>query len=300
MRHSRIMAITSILLGLGIAVSAVLGPLWLNIIQHHVTEGMESQVIGGDLVSVVLAAPLAIAAGVLWWRGHRLAPLVTIGPGLYSGYIYFQYITAPDYLRYPGNSENAFPLFYAILILGLVITVTAWGRIDERLIRMPERGVRLGIAWVLIAVGVLLGLAWSRSIYDVISGTPSAEYLEQPGAFWLVRTMDLAIVIPAAIATGIGLLRRTMLAVKAAGAVTAGIALLAASVGSMAIAMVVRDDPAAEPAFAAIMLPAAVALGALTWLLWRPPAVHTADGLENERPVPGRPGPQRTITITTS
>jgi hypothetical protein len=292
------MAITSILLGLGMAASAILGPLWLNIIRQHVSDGMESQVIGGDLVSLAVAAPLAIAAGVFWWNNHRLAPLVALGPAIYASYIYFQYITAPDYLRYPGNNEDYFPLFFAILLAGLGIAVAAWRMVDERQLRMPERGVRLGVAWVLIVVGTLLALAWSRSIVEVMGGTPSTEYLEHPGAFWLVRTMDLALVIPATIATGIGLLRRSMLAVKAACAVTAGIALLAAAVGSMAVAMVVRDDPAADPAFAAILLPAAVILGALTWRLWQPNDDDAEQGVEDDRPALEAPGKQRMVPTT--
>ncbi|HCG30734.1 MAG TPA: hypothetical protein DEU95_13720, partial [Chloroflexi bacterium] len=146
----------------------------------------------------------------------------------YAAYIYVQYIAGSEFERYPGNSEQWFPLFYAILLLGIVVAVASWSQLEVA--ALPSRRVVVAAAVVMIGVGSLLGLAWVKAIADVIGGTKTAEYLDAPGLFWLVKTMDLALVIPAAIATGVGLLRGSRAASRAASGVTSWLALMMASV----------------------------------------------------------------------
>lgn len=263
----RLIGLASAALGIGIAATALLGPLWLGVIRQHVAENIENQVVGADAVSLLLVAPLALAGGWLWWREHRLAPAVTFGPAAYAAYIYFQYIVGSEFERYPGNSEDWFPLFYAILLLGIGVAVASWAWLEVA--ALPPRRVVMAAAVVMIGVGGLLGLAWLKAIADVIGGTKSAEYLDGPGLFWLVKTMDLALVIPAAIVTGVGLLRRSPAASRAASGVTAWLALMMASVAAMGAVMWAQDDPSAQPAFVAILVPAAVAMGLLTVAFWR-------------------------------
>lgn len=270
MRTNRIMGIASVTLGLLIAVSSILGPLWLNAIRQRISANVENQVIGADAVSLVLVAPLAILAGLLWWRGHHLAPLVALGPAIYAVYIYFQYIIAgAEYLRYDGNSERYFPLFYAIVLLGLIVAVTAWRSVDTDSLPMPGGGVRVSVAVTLLVLGTFLAFAWLKWVHDIAAGARPDEYAELPALSWLVKTMDLAFVVPVSVAAGIGLLLYHPAALKVAYGLTAAYALLAASVGSMALAMLLRDDPSAEPVFAIVLYTGAASLAVLTFALWR-------------------------------
>lgn len=270
MQSHRLLAIASVLLGLLVAASAILGPLWLDVIRQRISENVENQVIGADAVSLALVAPLAVIAGILWWREHRLAPLVALGPAIYAVYIYFQYILAgADYLRYEGNSESYFPLFYAVVLLGLIITVAAWRSIDTDSLPIPERLPRVSAAVVLLTLGAFLGLAWFKWVYDIAQGARPEEYAEMPALSWLIKAMDLSFLVPVSIATGVGLLLRHRAAVKAAYGLTVAYALLAASVGSMALVMTLNDDPSAQPLFAVVMFAGALALAVLTAALWR-------------------------------
>jgi hypothetical protein len=269
MRANRVMGALSIVLGLGVAAASVLGPLWLDVIRQHISTNMENQVIGADLVSLALVAPLAVVAGVLWWRGHRLGPIVALGPAGYAVYVFFQYITGAEYLLYEGNSERAFPLFYLITLFGLIIALTAWSQIDAATLPEPSARVRRTTAGVLLTLGGFLGLAWVKWVYDIVQGARPVDYVEHPALSWLVKTMDLTLVMPATIATGIALLLHKRSGIKAAYALTTAATLLAASVGSMALVMTLRDDPSSQPIFAVVMYLGAAGLGTLTISLWR-------------------------------
>jgi hypothetical protein len=66
MRHSRLTGVGLIGLGAGLAASAILGPLGLGRITFRVSASAESQLLGGEIVSLLAAAPLALAAGLAW------------------------------------------------------------------------------------------------------------------------------------------------------------------------------------------------------------------------------------------
>lgn len=71
----------------------------------------------------------------------------------------------------------------------------------------------------------------------------SAEYLADPVVFWLVKWMDLAIVVPALATIGVGVLRESAWARRAQYAAVGWIALLGSSVAGMAVVMLIGDDP---------------------------------------------------------
>ncbi|MCO5175453.1 MAG: hypothetical protein M9890_00515 [Thermomicrobiales bacterium] len=267
MRTDRLAGLASMALGIGIAAVALLGPLWLGKIRQHVSANVENQVVGADAISLLLVAPLAVLGGLLWWRGHPLASSLTFGPAAYAVYIHFQYMVGSEYERYPGNSERYFVLFYAIVMLGLLVSTLSWSQLSTP--ALPSRRVQVLAAGLLIGVSALLGLAWITAIADVIGGTRTTEYLEAPGLFWMVKTMDLAFVIPAALATGVGLLRHSALAARVAAGLTCWLALMMASVAAMGAVMWRNDDPSASPRFVVVLAPVAAIMAVLTTTLWR-------------------------------
>ena len=221
MNGNRMVGVGLIALGGGLAASAILGPLVLKVIRFHISPTMENQVVGGDVASLVLAAPTAVAAGILWLRGHRLAPALAVAPALYAMYYAVSLVLGEQYGRYPGNSERFFVLYLALTVLGGVSAARAWSAL--RLLNVPEpgEGLRRTTAGVLVAVGVLLGLTWARAIWGVATGTNlTPEYLADPNVFWTIKLLDTTLVIPLALATGGGLLRRHPLASTVAYGIT--------------------------------------------------------------------------------
>jgi hypothetical protein len=265
----RLTGIASIALGIGTAASAILGPLVANVIRFHVSENARNQLIGGEIASLFVAAPVAVAAGVLWLRRKPLAPTLAIGPALYALYTNIQFAIGPEYLRYPGNNEKAIPLYLTLIILGWAVALRSWQELAPVNATLPTGGLRRGLAALLIVLALFFTLTWVRGIADVIGGKQVQEYQQDPVLFWLVRVMDLAFVIPAALIAGVGLLRCSGWATRLATATTSFLTLEVAAVAGMASAMLLRDDPSASLALLVVTLVSALALAACYLrLLW--------------------------------
>jgi hypothetical protein len=269
MPRDRVAGSASIVLGFGIGVNALLGPLALGIIRFRQSANMETQLLGGELTSLFLAAPLAIAAGILWWRGSSLAPVIALGPAGFALYNYIQFVLVPDYSRYDGNNEYYFPLYLALIVLAWALVWRGWRELSVGSLSTLDRRLSTALGGALVFMSAAFALAWFASIAALYSGPPTREYVEHPTAFWLVRVMDLGFVIPIGFLTGIGLLRRAPRASRQAYAFIGVQVLLTCAVAGMAIRMWVRDDPAVTLPLLVISSGGAAVFGVLYVLVLR-------------------------------
>ena len=235
-------------LAVGVALVALLGPLTGGPIRYHVSADALNQVIGGDLVAVALVVPVSLFAALLAWRGHPAAPVVALGPAVFAVYTYTQLAIGGDYARYAGNSERFFVLHLAIFVLGSAIALRSWASIKAlRFPPMTRRGRRVLGSFVIGVAGFVLVVLHMPTLIDAWRDHPERpEYLADPGVFWVVKLMDLGIVVPTLTAVGVGLLRGADWAHKAAYGVLGWFALLGSSVAAMALVMQVNGDPAAS------------------------------------------------------
>ena len=235
-------------LAVGVALAALLGPLTGGPIRYHVSVDALNQVIGGDLVAVVLVAPVSLFAALLAWRGHRAAPVMALGPAVFAVYTYTQLAIGGDYARYEGNSERFFVLHLVIFVLGSAVALSSWASIKAlRFPPMARRSQRVLGSFVIVVAGFLLVGLHLPTLIDAWRDQPERpEYLADPGVFWVVKLMDLGIVVPTLTAVGVGLLRGADWAHKAAYGALGWFALLGSSVAAMAVVMQVNGDPAAS------------------------------------------------------
>lgn len=265
--------IALIALGALVATSAVLGPLVLGLVRFHVSAGAEAQLVGGEVVSLFVVAPLAVIAGVLWLRGNALAPTLALGPAGYSLYMYVQYIVGAQYERYPGNNEYAFPLYLTLIILSWSIGLSAWRALATTPLPRLSSGTRRTLAALMLVLNVMFAFAWIAGIVTVLAGphtTPAwQEYTRDQTLFWLVRMMDLGFVIPASFAVAVGLLRRTTWAVTLVYAFLGFQTLIVAAVAGMAIMMAARSDPAANNTLLGVSAVISLVLAAIFGMLLR-------------------------------
>ncbi len=278
MTRSRLAGLGSIALGAGIVVSAILGPLGLKVIRFRTSDHLVNQFIGGEVISLGVVAPMAITAGVLWMRGHRLAPPLALGPALYAVYTYTTTVLGQEYARYDGNVEKFFPLYAGLVAGGAAIAAFAWSRLDESVAPVPPDGLRRTLAGIFLGLGSFFALAWAQQIRLVITGNPPAEYGEGPTLFWLIMLLDFGFMIPALVATGLGLARRHAGAIQAAYGLSTFATCLLGSVAGMGVVMQITGDPSAEPAMLAVVAPATVGLALVTVRLLRSYVNGTSDG----------------------
>jgi hypothetical protein len=273
MQHTRTAGVALVALGVGMAANAVLGPLVLGVIRIRESPGMETQLLGGELTSLLLAAPLAIAAGVAWWRERPVAPFLAAGPSAYALYTYVQFVLVPDYSRYTGNNERYFFFYLGLVVIGWTTLVMACRAIA---LDTPPMNPRLGrvIGVAMLVVGTAFALAWVASIARLSNPPLPADYLEHPTAFWLIRLMDLGFVIPVSLATGWSLVRRSEWAGRWAYSFLGMQTLLTCAVAGMAIRMALRNDPSVTTTMLVVSTSGAVMFLALYVLALRGASVR--------------------------
>jgi hypothetical protein len=263
MERRPFVAYASWALALGIVVAAMLGPLVVGVIEFRLPDTLVNQYLGGEVATLFVAAPMLVGAGILWLRGDRVAPLLAFGPALYTVYTFVTAILGQEYARFNGNAERAFPLYAALIAGGLAVGAVAGVEIARQPAPALGNELRRITAGIFLAVVAFFALSWSSQIAMVYRGDLTQEYVDGPALFWLIKLMDLAFLLPAFALTGVGVLRRNLLATRLAyGA--AGYALcMSSAVLGMAAAMWLKDDPAASVAMIAFLVPVTVGFAGL-------------------------------------
>jgi len=276
------------LYGIGVAVVALLGPLGADVIEYRVVEAIDWQITGGDIAALFLVAPSAIAAGWLLMKGRKSGAVVALAPTAFGVYTYMQLTLGGEFGIQAGNSERFFPLFLAMFLLAGTGLIGAWGRVDSGWLPEPSptlRRVVVTVAFVLAAF-LTLGLHLP-GVIDIVGGEPyDAAYVDSPTVYWVVKLMDLGVVVPAAIGAGVGLLRRAPWAAKVMYAVVGWGALLGSAVAGMAIVMQANDDPTASLANSIVFTAFALAFVTLAIWIYRP--VFAAESIALRRSREGR------------
>jgi len=246
-RPSRLLAVVLALLALAMAASSILGPLVLGLLQYRTSPTTLNQLEGSDAAALVVVAPVTLVAAWLAVRGHPAAPPLAAGVGVFAVYTYAQVIIGQEYLRLPGNVERFFPLLLAVFILAEAAVVVGWRAMSGLL---PSPGPRLrracALALFLVALFLVLGLHLRTMLLAWQDPATMTEYASSPTPFWLVKLMDLGIVVPAALVIGAGLWRDAPWAARPAYVLLTGYAGLGVSVTAMAVLMNVRHDPDAS------------------------------------------------------
>lgn len=270
-------------LGAGLAALALGGPLGFGVIEYRYQTSMQNQAIGLDAFALTVVAPIAVFAGVLARRAHPAAPFVALAPSGFALYMLVQYVIGPEYLTVDGNGEQFFLVFVGLFVLSGSILLQAWSLAASDPVGPPaleheeadrrRGGILLGLA-AFIVFGMYLANGFLSAMADfpafVAERVATSEIDEHPTAYWLVAALDLAVVVPITVATGVALLRHRRWARHAFYGVIGWFALVPGSVAAMAITMVVRDDPAADAPKTVVLVVAAVVFTVLGGVAFRP------------------------------
>lgn len=250
-----------IALGAGLAANTFLGPLFANAITYPFTETVLNETLGLEAVSLLLVAPLAAIAGLFVLRRHRAGPALALGPAAYSAYMLVQYVVGPQYATY----QPSIALHMALLILSLVVVVRAWAITDAELLPLVGRG------WALVAFGLAAFVIsrWMGVLSGIFTAEPVPAAAPDITMYWSIFLLDIGVVVPTAVATGVGLLRGSRWARKALFGVVGWFALVPPSVAAMSIVKLLRADPNGSVGDTAVFAIVTVIFWSLAALLFR-------------------------------
>lgn len=157
---------------------------------------------GGDLVTLTVVVPLLIAALLFVHRGSRRAEALWMGILAYAAYDYAYYV-------FGATFNDAFILHIALLSLSVFALICALPNLDRHAIAnrlWSDRPARWA-GWFLAIVGVVQGLLWVVVIVrNAITGAV-IEHIPVAGQH-LVFALDLSLLVPSLVASGVLLARR--------------------------------------------------------------------------------------------
>lgn len=262
-----------------LVVNSLLGPLGTGTIEYPITGTLLNQLIGLEVVTLALVAPLAGVAGLLALRGHRAAPFLGFGPAAYSAYMFVQYVLGPEYADY----TPAVLFHTGVLTLSAALTVWAWTLASRGpLPPLTDRRRRsYGAALLLLAAFIV-----SRYLPVVLGGELPAEFAQARTFFWSIFLLDLGVVVPATLFAGIGMLRGARQAHTALYALVGWYALVPPSVATMSATMVVKDDPNAVAGQAVMLTVVALFVAGFATLVFLP-LLRSGPGGQQVEPVTG-------------
>lgn len=257
-------------LGVLLAVATVLGPLVAGRVRFHMSDDAIVQYVGGEVVTSAMAL-LCVVCAPFWVAGRAWAAALTAGASAYVIYTFVTVVMGQEYGTYPGNAEKAFLLYSAITACAVLLLVFS-ARTLMALPPLPNapRGAATGL---LVGLGALFALMWLAQLAGFYRSGPTDEYASATVLFWVIKYLDLGIIIPLLILTGLA--QRHPTEVSNAAAITAlgFMTWLLTAILLMAAAMVRQHAAGASPvlvvAFAVLLVPTA-----WVWIRWMIATTH--------------------------
>lgn len=177
---------------------AVMGPLLSGAIKYRTAENINNQLIGQDLVNMVVLAPLLISGGVLLLRRKSVAKYLLMTTPLFLIYYALSYTIGWEWSspQYSGNNEEYFFYFLFILITALLIMLYCLSVFPRNVIATFKKKPLAIYSILFILFLLIFAGMWIKEVIEVIKTGSTRGYEIAPTAFWLVRVFDLGFSIP--------------------------------------------------------------------------------------------------------
>ena len=177
---------------------AVAGPLITGKIKYKTADVVTNQLIGQDLVNMVVLASILIAGGVLLLRRKKLAKYLLIATPLFLIYYALSYTIGWEWSSpsYAGNNERYFFYFLFILIAALLIMLYCLSVFPKKVsAHFKKKSLSIYSSFFVLFLLIFASM-WIKEVVEVIRTGTTRGYDIAPTAFWLVRVFDLGFSIP--------------------------------------------------------------------------------------------------------
>jgi hypothetical protein len=249
--------------------------LFLDVVRYPISTSMSNQLLGLEIVTVVLVVPWTATAGALVLRQDPRGPLLSLGPTSYTAYMFVQYVLGPEYGAYSG----VVVLHMAVFVLASGLTLVAWSR--AQLDPAPFTTARQR-RWTSVALLGLAGFVLMRYLPTFVGAFThepiAAEFRDARTFFWSIVLLDLGVVVPLTTAGAVALGRGTEAGRRAVYGIVGWFALVPPSVTAMAAVMLVRDDPNASAPTLVLLIVATLAFWMLAGRVFGPLRVQVPRG----------------------
>lgn len=243
------------------------GPLGAGSVNYSVSGTLKYQLIGLELVTVLIVAPIATWSGVLLWSGRPAGAFLGFGPGSYTAYMFVQYVLGPNY----GHYRPAAFVHLGLFTLGCAVTAWCWAAAGRHPVTTLGRKRQRWYGVLMLGLAAFVLARYLPALTGAASSAPlPAEFAASPGFYWSILLLDLGVVVPATAVTGIALLRGGRWAVTALFAIIAWYALVPVSVAAMSVAMLANDDPNASAGQSGILCSVALIFAGLAARVLQP------------------------------
>jgi|1186.fasta_scaffold09540_4 hypothetical protein len=256
-----------LLLAAALLVNSVIGPLGADLVDYPITETLRNQLIGLEVLTVVLVVPWCVFAGIRALRDDPGSALLAFGPASYTLYMFVQYVVGPEYADYRAVTL----LHLGLVTLSSGLTLWAWGL--SRSATLPVASARTERVYgaVMLGLALFVVLRYAGAVIGSFSSTQIPEEFASARTFyWSIYLLDLGLVVPGTIIGAVALLRSRRLGARALYAVTGWFALVPPSVTAMAVTMLVNDDPNASTVTVIALTIASLVFGTFALIVYRP------------------------------
>lgn len=255
-------------LGLSIAAAAlafvgsVVG-LSVDGIYDSLTPVFLFQALAQDLINAVVVAPLIVLCAILALRGSYRAGLLCLGAVAFTVYNYVIYTFSIPF-------GPLFPLW--VVVLGLSIFALIGGVVsinrESAVEHFAHSRAAVVAGWTLLVLAGLFGLLWlSEDLPALLNGVRPQSVIDMALPTNPVHILDYVFFLPAAVWTGVGLLRRRAFAYPITAAVLVFLLLTCLPILTTPFVQLTLQEPASWGVMIPIGIVAAVLVGVLSWFL---------------------------------
>jgi len=221
------------------------------------------QALAQDVANLAIASPAMLILAALALRGSLRAYLLWLGVVTFTVYNYFIYTFSVPF-------GPLFLLWVAVLGLCIYALIGGVTAPDHQAVRERFAGRRpvQVVGWFLIVTAVFFGFLWlSEDIPALLAGTMPQSVTDMALPTNPVHILDLAFFLPAAVATGLMLLKQRPLAYTVAPAMIVFLILTGVPILLTPVVQSVRGEAAAWGVVGPIGALTAVLLAVLVWLM---------------------------------
>jgi hypothetical protein len=191
-------AILAILNALTLIYLSVQGPMILGNIKYKTAEIVNNQLIGQDLINLILLSPILLIAGLGLLFRKNFAKYLLMMTTLFLIYYALSYTIGWEWSNsaYTGNNQHYFFLFLFVLISSLIFMMFSLSIFPKNIeVNFKKSGLIIYSALMIFFLLVFASM-WIGEVVELTKTGMTRGYDIAPTTFWLVRTFDLGFTIP--------------------------------------------------------------------------------------------------------